>query len=67
MKNRTPTLLLALLLLVTVGILYRYTERYQEGEEEVIPRNERITKIVKQRNITQADFDAMKEILASQT
>ena len=67
MKNRTPSLLLALFLLVTVGILYRYTERYQEGGEEVLPRNERISKIVKQRNITQADLDAMKEILASQT
>lgn len=67
MKNRTPSLLLALFLLVTVGILYRYTERYQEGKEEVLPTNEKIYKIVKERNITQADLDIMKEIIMSQS
>jgi hypothetical protein len=59
MKNRTQALLFALLLLVTVGFLYRNTERYQDE----LPRNERITNVVKNRNITQADLDAMKEII----
>lgn len=56
------SLIFALLLLIFVGILYRYTERY-EYDKPKLEKNEKITGIVKEKNITQEDLDILKKVL----
>lgn len=56
------SLIFALLLLIFVGVLYRYTERY-EYDKPKLEKNEKITEIVKERNITQEDLDILKKVL----
>ena len=56
------SLIFALLLLIFVGVLYRYTERY-EYDKPKMEKNEKITEIVKEKNITQEDLDILKKVL----
>ncbi|MBE29223.1 hypothetical protein CL646_04040 [bacterium] len=56
------SLIFALLLLIFVGVLYRYTERY-EYDKPKLEKNEKITEIVKEKNITQEDLDILKKVL----
>jgi hypothetical protein len=56
------SLIFAFLLLILVGVLYRYTERY-EYDKPNLKKNEKISKIVKEKNITQEDLDLLKKAL----
>lgn len=56
------SLIFALILLIFVGVLYRYTERY-EYDKPKLEKNEKITEIVKEKNITQEDLDILKKVL----
>ena len=56
------SLIFAFLLLILVGVLYRYTERY-EYDKPNLKKNEKISKIVKEKNITQEDLDLVKKVL----
>ncbi len=56
------SLIFAFLLLILVGVLYRYTERY-EYDKPKLEKNEKITEIVKEKNITQEDLDILKKVL----
>ena len=56
------SLIFAILLLIFVGVLYRYTERY-EYDKPKLEKNEKITEIVKEKNITQEDLDILKKVL----
>lgn len=56
------SLIFALILLIFVGVLYRYTERY-EYDKPKLEKNEKISKIVEQKNITQEDLDILKKVL----
>jgi hypothetical protein len=56
------SLIFAFLLLILVGVLYRYTERY-EYDKPNLKKNEKISKIVKEKNITQEDLDLLKKVL----
>jgi hypothetical protein len=56
------SLIFAFLLLILVGVLYRYTERY-EYDKPNLKKNEKISKIVKEKNITQEDLDILKKVL----
>ena len=56
------SLIFVLLLLIFVGVLYRYTERY-EYDKPKLEKNEKITEIVKEKNITQEDLDILKKVL----
>lgn len=56
------SLIFAFLLLILVGVLYRYTERY-EYDKPKLKKNEKISKIVKEKNVTQEDLDLLKKVL----
>jgi len=56
-NERTTSVLFALVLLITVGVLYRSSERYEPKKSG--KRDEKITNLVKERNITQEDLDIM--------
>lgn len=56
------SLIFAFLLLILVGVLYRNTERY-EYDKPKLKKNEKISKIVKEKNITQEDLDLVKKVL----
>ena len=56
------SLIFAFLLLILVGVLYRYTERY-EYDKPNLKKNEKISKIVNEKNITQEDLDLLKKAL----
>lgn len=58
-NERMTGILFVLMLLVTISVLYRCSERYEP--KKTGKRNDTITKLVKERNITQEDLDIMLE------
>lgn len=64
---RTKSLMLAMFLLVVISLAYRYTERYDYGKKkkkkEVLKENPDVARVVKERNITQADLDEIMKVV----
>ena len=64
---RTKSLMLAVFLLVVISLAYRYTERYDYGKKkkkkEVLKENPDVARVVKERNITQADLDEIMKVV----
>jgi|TARA_B110000238_G_C16069196_1_gene414136 hypothetical protein len=64
-NERTTSVLFALVLLITVSVLYRSSERYEPKKSG--KRDEKITNLVKERNITQEDIDIMLAVTRRRT
>ncbi len=64
-NERTTSVLFALVLLITVSVLYRSSERYEPKKSG--KRDEKITNLVKERNITQEDLDIMLAVTRRRT
>ena len=62
---RTKSLMLAVFLLTVISLAYRYTERYDYGKKkkEVLKENPDVARVVKERNITQADLDEIMKVV----
>ena len=63
---RTKSLMLAMFLLAVISLAYRYTERYDYGKKkkkEVLKENPDVARVVKERNITQADLDEIMKVV----
>jgi|TARA_B100000497_G_C7247876_1_gene178440 regulatory protein YycI of two-component signal transduction system YycFG len=63
---RTKSIMVAVFLLAAISLAYRYTERYEYGKKEekgVLKEDPEVAKMVKERNITQADLDEIMKVI----